>query len=319
MLCDLEGHTHQEAARFLGWPIGTVKSRHWHGRRLMRDRLVRRGLGLACAGAVMESLRKTTLAALPKQVSRRTVNAAMAQSARLLTAYAVSAHVLSLTQGVLQAMLWIKVRYFMAFTVVIGIAYGTAGIYVLGSQDPASKGGQPASKRRVTASGQGSDSSNAENRDVPTAKLRAQQLATRKAKAFYEIARLNRELAELNLEEYQEVVYARDLTTVEAEIKLAESDLTRSEDRTDWAKRMFDKKYVSQAQKRSEELNLKKAQFSLEQAQSKRDVLVKYTKGKTIKELRSAVEKARVDELNKEAAWDLERAKEVELSRPSSR
>ena len=77
---------------------------------------------------------------------------------------------------------------------------------------------------------------------------------------------------------------------------------------------MFDKGYVSQAQKVSEELTLKKAQFALEQAQSKREVLLnQYTKGKTIKELRSEVEKARSDELAKEAAWELEKAKEIEL------
>ena len=73
VLCDLEGRTHQEAARFLGWPIGTVKSRQSQGRRLIRDRLVRRGLGLAVAGAVVESSRQTAVAAMPKEVSRSTV------------------------------------------------------------------------------------------------------------------------------------------------------------------------------------------------------------------------------------------------------
>ncbi len=111
VLCDLEGRTHQEAARFLGWPIGTVKSRQAQGRGLLRDRLVRRGLGLAVAGAVVESLRQTAFAAMPKEVSRSTVNAAMQQSARLLTGFGVSAHVLSLTQGVLRAMLWIRLRF----------------------------------------------------------------------------------------------------------------------------------------------------------------------------------------------------------------
>jgi hypothetical protein len=56
-------------------------------------------------------------------------------------------------------------------------------------------------------------------------------------------------------------------------------------------------------------------QFALERAQSRRLVLVDYTKSKTIKELRSAVEKARLDELDKEAAWDSEKAKEIELER----
>ena len=99
VLCDLEGRTHQEAARFLGWPIGTVKSRQSQGRELIRDRLVRRGLGLAVAGAVVESLRQTAVAAMPKEVSRSTVNAAMQQSARLLTGFGVSAHVLDTHSG----------------------------------------------------------------------------------------------------------------------------------------------------------------------------------------------------------------------------
>ncbi len=45
VLCDLEGRTHEQAARHLGWPIGTVKSRQSRGRERLRQRLIRRGLG----------------------------------------------------------------------------------------------------------------------------------------------------------------------------------------------------------------------------------------------------------------------------------
>ena len=76
---------------------------------------------------------------------------------------------------------------------------------------------------------------------------------------------------------------------------------------------MFKKGYVSRATKASEDLSLTKARFALEQAQSKREVLVKYTRGKTIKELRSEVEKARVDELSKQDAYEVEMIKETEL------
>ncbi len=69
---------------------------------------------------------------------------------------------------------------------------------------------------------------------------------------------------------------------------------------------MFEKGYVSAATKVSEELTLKKARFALEQAQSKKKVLVEYTRDKTIKELQSEVEKARSDELAKKATWELE-------------
>jgi hypothetical protein len=321
VLCDLEGRTHLEAARFLHWPIGTVKSRQSQGRELLRDRLVRRGLGPAVAAPFIESLRQTALAAMPEEVPRSTVHAAMLQSGRLLAGFGVSARVLELTQGVLSAMLSVKLRYVAALTLAIGIASGGASVYVCGSQEPAPKDGQPVSKRPATTTGQTPQpeiSKNATGQPAtaePRARLRAQQLATRKAKAHYEIAKLTRELAALAVEEYEEVFYPRDLATVGAEIQLAESNLARAVDRLEWAKRMFEKKYVSQGQKALDERNRKKAQFALEQAQSKRHVLVDYTKGKTIKELRSEVEKTRLDELDKEAAWDLEKARETELER----
>ena len=44
VLCDLEGCSHQQAARHLGWPVGTVKSRQARGREKLRDRLRRRGV-----------------------------------------------------------------------------------------------------------------------------------------------------------------------------------------------------------------------------------------------------------------------------------
>jgi HlyD family secretion protein len=301
VLCDLEGRTHQEAARFLGWPIGTVKSRQLQGRQLIRDRLVRRGWGPAVAGAVVDSLRRTALAAMPKEVSRSTVDAAMQQSARLLTGFVVSAHVLELTQGVIRAMLWIRLRYVAAVTLAVGIASGGASVYVCGSQEPAPKDGQPVSNRPTTTTAQGpqpeiSKKATGQPKTAELrARLRAQQLATRKAKARYEIAKLNRELAELAVEEYEEVTYPRDLATVGAEIKLAESDLARS--------------------KASEELKREKARFALEQAQSKLKVLTQFTKRKTVMELVKGAEKAKSDELDKEAAWDSEKFRENSLER----
>ena len=44
ILCDLEGSSDLEAARRLGWPVGTVKSRLSRARARLRDRLTRRGL-----------------------------------------------------------------------------------------------------------------------------------------------------------------------------------------------------------------------------------------------------------------------------------
>jgi HlyD family secretion protein len=142
-----------------------------------------------------------------------------------------------------------------------------------------------------------------------------QKITTKSAEANHENAKLTREVAEIAVVEYEEGIYKQDLSTVEGEIKLAESDLSRSEDRLDWARRMFVKGYVSAATQTSEELTLKKAHFAQEQAQSKKKVLVDYTRGKTIKELRSEVEKARSDELAKKATYSLEDSKEKKLEK----
>ncbi len=198
-------------------------------------------------------------------------------------------------------MLWIRLRYVAAVTLAVGIASGAASVYVCGSQEPAPKDGQPVSNRPTTTTAQGPQpeiSKKATGQPTTAelrARLRAQQLATRKAKALYEIARLTRELAELAVEEYEEVIYPGDLATVRGEIELAESDLARS--------------------KASEGLNREKVRFALEQAQSKLNVLTQYSKRKTVMELVKGAEKAKSDELDKEAAWDKEKSRENSLER----
>ncbi len=311
VLCDLEGRTHQEAARSLGWPIGTVKSRQSQGRKLLRDRLVRRGLGLAVAGAVIDSLRQAAVAAMPKEVARNAVDAAMRQSARALTGVGVPAHVLALTQGVLRTMFWIRLRSLTVAALVVGIATGGASVYVRGSQEPAKQDGQAIPKRTTDTSAKAPQPSTITTR----ARLRAQQLATRKARASYAIARATRELAEIAVEEYEEVTFPRDLATVEGEIKLAESNLKRSEDLRERARRKaeIENKRFPTVSNDPEKLSHQKAQFALEQAQSKRKVLVDYTRSKTINELRKEVEKARADERAKQDAVDIESIKEREL------
>ena len=75
-----------------------------------------------------------------------------------------------------------------------------------------------------------------------------------------------------------------------------------------WSRRLEEKKFITRTELEADELTLKKTQFALEQSQSKRKVLIDYTKGKTIKELESEVEKARSDELAKQATWELEQS-----------
>ena len=76
VLCDLESHSHQEAARRLGWPLGTVKSRQARGRQRLRARLTRRGLSgaLGLLPAIFSA--RTSHAEVPAALVRTTVETA---------------------------------------------------------------------------------------------------------------------------------------------------------------------------------------------------------------------------------------------------
>ena len=100
ILCDLEGRTHEQAARHLGWPIGTVKSRQSRARERLRDRLARRGY--APDSAMMLAALKTGGASLvPPSLADATASAAI----HYLTARTiVRASVSSLAQEVYRTM-----------------------------------------------------------------------------------------------------------------------------------------------------------------------------------------------------------------------
>ena len=310
VLCDLEGRTHAEAARALGWPIGTVKSRQSAGRRLIRDRLVRHGLPVLGAVAAVESLGRAAVAALPRAASRGVVAAALGQSAGAGAGLGVSGSVLALARGAGWSLAWTALRPLAAATLALGVGAGTVGVSLQNPAGPVVPG-----VPQVPAAGAG---------PVPTAlvedpeikaKLRAQELATRRTRLNYEIATLTREVAQITVTEYDEAIYPHDLATSDGAIALARSDLQRAEDRVAWSSKMYEKGYVSKATKVADELTLARAKFELEQGETQKQVLIKYTRDKQRKSLQSDVARAEANEATTKAAWENERDKLAALER----
>jgi RNA polymerase sigma factor (sigma-70 family) len=125
VLCDLEGLTHEQAARRLSWPIGTVKSRLMSGRERLRTRLVRRGV--APAIALMKTMTATPVrsasAAVPVNLMEATVQAArrIAAGAGATSAGAVPATVALLMEGAQSAMFMTRIKFaLLAFGLVAG-------------------------------------------------------------------------------------------------------------------------------------------------------------------------------------------------------
>ncbi len=84
----------------LDWPVGTLSGRLSRGRKLLKDRLQRRGL-TASAGMLAARFPGEALQALPPRLAELTIKAALGSGA----GPTVSSSVLTLTQGVLNAML----------------------------------------------------------------------------------------------------------------------------------------------------------------------------------------------------------------------
>ena len=116
VLCYLEGLTHDEAARHLRWPVGTVRSRLAGGRDRLRARLTRRGLA-------------PTPAALPALLADPSLPPALlTATARLATlAGTVPAYVAALAQGALIAMTASKWKAIAAVALIAGLAAGGVG------------------------------------------------------------------------------------------------------------------------------------------------------------------------------------------------
>jgi RNA polymerase sigma factor (sigma-70 family) len=124
--CLLEGLTHEQAARSLGWPVGTVKSRLAQGRERLRLRLIRRGLapGAILAGGALAA--RSARAAMPAALAAATARAAVCLATGQATAGAVPAVVASLGARFLRRRLMTKICLATAVFLAFG-AIGSSG------------------------------------------------------------------------------------------------------------------------------------------------------------------------------------------------
>jgi RNA polymerase sigma factor (sigma-70 family) len=116
VLCDMEGRTHEDAARHLGCPVGTVKSRLSRGRERLRDRLTRRGLALAAAFA---------------GPVRSPLPAGLTEAATRAAARLAPSTVTGIARGVMRSMFLAQLRI-VAMKATVGITIGIS-LFLLGS------------------------------------------------------------------------------------------------------------------------------------------------------------------------------------------
>jgi RNA polymerase sigma factor (sigma-70 family) len=138
VLCELEGLSRPEAARRLDIPEGTLSSRLARAKAQLRERLARRGVTVPAVVLSTALLREARAVSLPISLIEATVEAATHVAAGASATAVLSASVASLSEGVLKAMLFAKLK-----GVALGIGVMTAvvsGAVVLAQTGPATKG-----------------------------------------------------------------------------------------------------------------------------------------------------------------------------------
>jgi RNA polymerase sigma factor (sigma-70 family) len=122
LLCGLEGRSHEEAARILGWTIGSLRGRLERGRKKLQARLTRRGLAFSGALLTLGVLPGTTTSAAGRLTST-TLQAALAFARG--EGGAISVEVLALAETGALSMTMTKAKVGLMLLLIMGLAAGT--------------------------------------------------------------------------------------------------------------------------------------------------------------------------------------------------
>jgi RNA polymerase sigma factor (sigma-70 family) len=144
VLCCLEGRSGPEAARELGCAVKALESRLVRARARLRVGLTRRGLLPSAGAALLLAGRASAGIGLPPRLVALVLGAA----GRRAAGAAVSANVLSLTEGVLRAMFVSKLKLVGAVVLAAGmIGAGAGGLGYRSWADEGTGDGTPAQAR----------------------------------------------------------------------------------------------------------------------------------------------------------------------------
>ena len=156
VLCYLRGQTHDQAARELRCPVGTVRSRMARGRDLLKRRLSRQGFAPTGAffGPGLDLPAHLLTEAVPARLVAATVEGAFAiGSSQSIQAGAAAASVLALTQGVLTTMKFAQLKWIGLALMATGLSAGGAiGLAAASAQNPTATSGTSTSSSSVAAS-----------------------------------------------------------------------------------------------------------------------------------------------------------------------
>ena len=140
-------------------------------------------------------------------------------------------------------------------------------------------------------------------------KLSAQRIVYEKALATQIQAQQDLEAAQISVKEYEEGTFIQLLKQVEAEIQIALENLRSAENQLKYTQRMARKGFVSSLQREADEFGVERAKLDLDAANTKKKVLVDFTKQKTLKDLEAKRDTAAAHLRSEQAGLELEKGR----------
>jgi RNA polymerase sigma factor (sigma-70 family) len=125
VLCYFVGLTHDEAANRLRWPVGTVSVRLRRARKILEDRLTRRGFAPTALLAVATGIGaggQARAGSVPASLAEATIRAVRPFLPHLTTAWGAVPPAALIAEGVIQAMFWSRIRILIVVSLVVGLA-----------------------------------------------------------------------------------------------------------------------------------------------------------------------------------------------------
>ncbi|HEY7153344.1 MAG TPA: sigma-70 family RNA polymerase sigma factor [Gemmataceae bacterium] len=144
----LEGKSKQEAANQLGWTEGTVSGRLDRARKLLRRRLLKRGIGLSAGFLASMDSTPSVLAMVPQALQESALRAAIGFASSPAAAGAASTLVTSLAEAVLRGMFMTRIKFTVSLLLLAGLVASGTGLtahYVAGFASSAVQPGDPPS------------------------------------------------------------------------------------------------------------------------------------------------------------------------------
>jgi RNA polymerase sigma factor (sigma-70 family) len=125
LLCSLQGMTHAEAGRHLGWPTGTVASRLSRGRQLLRKRLARHGVTVSIGSLTAVLAHQAASAAVPPLLVISVLRLVSFTSPPGMVSFTA----LALAQNALRRVVWSRLLLTACTTVAVAGMLGGAAAF----------------------------------------------------------------------------------------------------------------------------------------------------------------------------------------------